>query len=78
MIYSATPRFRVVEGWLEHDGVQVLAGPPAVLENFADLLNLLNPPRRVLPQVLHALQGMARGSHFTPGEALRRMAGALA
>ena len=26
MIYSATPRFRVVEGWLEHDGVQVLAG----------------------------------------------------
>jgi hypothetical protein len=72
--YSAKPRFVVADGWLEHDGSQILAGPQAVLEQFADLLNLLNPPRRMLPQIINACRGMARGSHFTVGEALRRMA----
>jgi hypothetical protein len=71
--YSAAPHFLVVKGWLEHDGEQILGGPVAALEQFADLLNLLNPPRRMLPQVITACRGMARGSHFTIGEALRRM-----
>jgi hypothetical protein len=71
--YSAKPRFVVVGEWLEHDGAQILAGPPAVLEQFADHLNLLNPPRHVLARVLRALICQTRGSIFTYGEAVRRM-----
>ncbi len=71
--YSSQSRWAVIGGWLERDGVQMLAGPAAALEQFADLLNLLDPPRRALPQVLDACRGMARGAHFTVGEALRRM-----
>lgn len=73
LTYSAKPRWLVIDGWLERDGVQLLAGPPAVLEQFSDLLNLLDPPRRTIPQVLTALMEMARGNAWTVGEALRRM-----
>jgi hypothetical protein len=67
------PTYRVADGWLERDGRQILAGPTATLEQFADMLNLLNPPRRVLPDVLRACIQMTRGCHFTPGEELRRI-----
>lgn len=73
MIYPAKSRFVVVDGWLELDGQQVLCAPRAVLEHFAEYLNLLDPPRRVLPAVVRALIEQTRGSHFTIGEALRRM-----
>lgn len=59
--------------WLERDGRQLLAGPRAVLEQFADLLNLMEPPERTLPEVLRACMAMTRGCIFTPGEALRRI-----
>lgn len=71
--YSAQPRWVVVDGWLERDGEQILAGPAAVLEQFADYLELLNPRRAMLPAVLEALTEQTRGSCFTVGEALRRM-----
>lgn len=59
--------------WLERDGRQLLAGPRAVLETFADLLNLTDPPERTLPEVLRACMAMTRGCIFTPGEQLRRI-----
>jgi hypothetical protein len=59
--------------WLERDGRQLLAGPQATLEQFADLLNLMDPPERTLPEVLRACMAMTRGCIFTPGEALRRL-----
>lgn len=59
--------------WLERDGRQLLAGPQAVLEQFCDLLNLMDPPERTLPEVLRACMAMTRGCIFTPGEALRRI-----
>ena len=59
--------------WLERDGRQLLAGPRATLEQFADLLNLMDPPERVLPDVLRACMAMTRGNIFTPGEQLRRI-----
>ena len=75
------PRYAVAEEtdssapgfWLERDGRQLLAGPQAVLEQFADLLNLMDPPERTLPEVLRACMAMTRGCIFTPGEALRRI-----
>jgi hypothetical protein len=75
------PRYAVAEEtdssapgwWLERDGRQLLAGPRAVLEQFCDLLNLLDPPERTLPDVMRALMQMTRGCIFTPGEALRRI-----
>ena len=45
----------------------------AVLEQFADLLNLMDPPERTIPEVLRACMAMTRGCIFTPGEALRRL-----
>lgn len=59
--------------WLERDGRQLLAGPQAVLEAFADLLNLMDPPERVLPDVVRALMQMTQGNAFTVGEYLRRI-----
>lgn len=59
--------------WLERDGRQLLAGPRAVLEQFADLLVLMDPPERTLPDVMRALMQMTRGCIFVPGEALRRL-----
>lgn len=59
--------------WLERDGRQLLAGPQAVLETFSDLLNLLDPPERVLPDVVRAMIQMTQGNAFTVGEYLRRL-----
>ena len=80
-VRSMRPRYAVVPEeassapgfWLERDGRQLLAGPQATLEAFADLLNLTNPPERTLPEVLRACMSMTRGCIFTPGEHLRRI-----
>lgn len=73
--FSAAPRFAVdADGWLCRDGAQLLAGPRADLENFAELLNLTDPPRDRTAPVLRSLICVTRGSIFTTGEALRRLA----
>lgn len=68
------PFYAVRDGWLERDGRQILAGPVATLEQFADMLNLLNPPRDRVAPVLRSLICRTRGSIFTTGEQLRRLA----
>lgn len=68
------PTYRVADGWLERDGRQLLAGPQADLEHFADVLNLADPPRDRVAPVLRSLICRTRGSIFTTGEQLRRLA----
>jgi hypothetical protein len=73
--YSAAERYSVDgDGWLCRDGAQLLAGPRAELETFAEILNLSDPPRDRVAPVLRALICGTRGSIFTTGEQLRRLA----
>jgi hypothetical protein len=66
--------YTVRDGWLERDGRQLLAGPVADLEHFADMMSLLDPPPVLVSPVLRVLMQGRRGSIFTVGEELRRLA----